>query len=119
MGQVLNNLRNDLLGSNDPLQRAAGILVWRAIAAEAFKSAIEQNLSHGVAALGFYFSIGRPAPPLQRHAHRGARVRGGPCKKTSLGGSVFRGVTTGRRVTVVREDARDAEGEALMWLHET
>jgi len=70
MGQVLNNLRNDLLGSNDPLQRAAGILVWRAIAAEAFKSAIEQNLSHGVAALGFYFPIGRPAPHLQRHAHR-------------------------------------------------
>jgi hypothetical protein len=38
MGQALNNLRNDLLGSNDPNQRAAGIIVWRAIAAEAFKS---------------------------------------------------------------------------------
>ena len=38
MGQALNNLRNDLLGSNDPNQRAAGILVWRAIAAQAFKS---------------------------------------------------------------------------------
>jgi len=38
MGQALNNLRDDLLGSNDPMQRAAGILVWRAIAAEAFKS---------------------------------------------------------------------------------
>ena len=38
MGQALNNLRNGLLGSSDPSQRAAGILVWRAIAAEAFKS---------------------------------------------------------------------------------
>jgi hypothetical protein len=38
MGQALGNLRNGLLGSNDPNQRAAGILVWRAIAAEAFKS---------------------------------------------------------------------------------
>lgn len=38
MGEALNNLRNDLLGSNDPNQRAAGILVWRAIATEAFKS---------------------------------------------------------------------------------
>jgi hypothetical protein len=38
MGQALNNLRNGLLGSNDPNQRAAGILVWRAIAAQVFKS---------------------------------------------------------------------------------
>jgi hypothetical protein len=38
LGQGLNNLRNDLLGSSDPQQRAAGILIWRAIAAEVFKS---------------------------------------------------------------------------------
>jgi hypothetical protein len=36
LGQALNNLRNALLGSSDPNQRAAGILVWRAIAAEVF-----------------------------------------------------------------------------------
>jgi hypothetical protein len=38
MGQALNNLRNDLLGSSDPSQRAAGVLVWRAIAAKVFES---------------------------------------------------------------------------------
>jgi hypothetical protein len=38
MGQALNNLRNGLLGSSDPTQRLAGILVWRAIAGVAFKS---------------------------------------------------------------------------------
>jgi hypothetical protein len=38
VGQALNNLRGALLGSSDPTQRAAGIVVWRAIAAEAFKS---------------------------------------------------------------------------------
>ena len=37
VGQALNNLRASLLGSSDPEQRAAGILVWRAIAAEVFK----------------------------------------------------------------------------------
>jgi len=38
VGQALNNLRAALLGSSNPEQRAAGILVWRAIAAEVFKS---------------------------------------------------------------------------------
>jgi hypothetical protein len=37
VGQALNNLRSALLSSSDPGQRAAGILVWRAIAAEVFK----------------------------------------------------------------------------------
>ncbi len=38
LGDVLDDLRDKLLGSSDPQQRAAGILVWRAIAAEVFKS---------------------------------------------------------------------------------
>jgi hypothetical protein len=38
MGQAMNDLRGALLGSSDPAQRAAGIIVWRAIAAEVFKS---------------------------------------------------------------------------------
>jgi hypothetical protein len=38
LGQVLNNLRSSLLGSSNPLQRAAGIIVWRAIANAVFQS---------------------------------------------------------------------------------
>lgn len=38
VGQALNNLRGALLGSSDPDARAAGIVVWRAIANEVFKS---------------------------------------------------------------------------------
>ncbi len=38
VGQALNNLRGSLLGSSDPTHRAAGILVWRAIAAKAFQA---------------------------------------------------------------------------------
>ena len=37
VGQALNNLRGALLGSSNPAERAAGILVWRAIAIEVFK----------------------------------------------------------------------------------
>jgi hypothetical protein len=50
MGQAMNNLRNGLLGSSDPIQRAAGILVWRAIAAEAFKS---QQSPHDYSAISY------------------------------------------------------------------
>jgi hypothetical protein len=38
VGQAFNNLRGALLGSSNPEQRAAGILVWRAIAGEIFTS---------------------------------------------------------------------------------
>jgi hypothetical protein len=38
VGQAFNNLRSALLGSSNPAQRAAGILVWRAIAGEIFTS---------------------------------------------------------------------------------
>jgi hypothetical protein len=38
VGQALNNLRAALLGSSDPSQRAAGILVWRAIAEKVWES---------------------------------------------------------------------------------
>jgi hypothetical protein len=37
-GSALNDLRGALLGSPDPGQRLAGLIVWRAIANEAFKS---------------------------------------------------------------------------------
>jgi hypothetical protein len=37
-GSALNDLRGALLGSPDPAQRLAGLIVWRAIANEAFKS---------------------------------------------------------------------------------
>jgi hypothetical protein len=50
MGQALNNLRNGLLGSSDPNQRAAGILVWRAIAAKAFQS---QQSPHDYKAISY------------------------------------------------------------------
>jgi len=50
MGQALNNLRNGLLGSSDPLQRAAGILVWRAIAAQVFAS---QQSPHDYTAISY------------------------------------------------------------------
>jgi hypothetical protein len=38
VGQALNNLRGSLLSNPDPNARAAGILVWRAIAAEVWNS---------------------------------------------------------------------------------
>jgi hypothetical protein len=38
LGQALNNLRSSLLGSPDPNQRLAGIIIWRAIANAVFKS---------------------------------------------------------------------------------
>lgn len=38
LGQALNNLRGSLLGSSDPNQRLAGIIVWRAIANAVFQS---------------------------------------------------------------------------------
>jgi hypothetical protein len=38
LGQALNNLRGSLLSNPDPNARAAGILVWRAIAAEVWNS---------------------------------------------------------------------------------
>lgn len=38
LGDVLNDLRAGLLGSPDPTTRAAGILIWRAIAGKVFES---------------------------------------------------------------------------------
>lgn len=38
LGQALNNLRGGLLNSSDPDQRAAGIIIWRAIANKVFES---------------------------------------------------------------------------------
>jgi hypothetical protein len=38
VGQAMNNLRGSLLGSSDPNQRLAGIIIWRAIANAVFKS---------------------------------------------------------------------------------
>ncbi len=38
LGGAMNDVRSALLGSSDPAQRLAGILVWRAIAAKAFES---------------------------------------------------------------------------------
>lgn len=37
LGQAMNDLRGALLGSSNPAMRAAGIVVWRAIAAAVFK----------------------------------------------------------------------------------
>lgn len=37
-GQAFNNLRNALLSSSDPNQRAAGILIWRAIAEKVWEA---------------------------------------------------------------------------------
>ena len=50
IGEALSNLRNSLLGSGDPNQRAAGILVWRAIAAVAFQS---QQSPHDYSAISY------------------------------------------------------------------
>jgi hypothetical protein len=50
LGQALNNLRGGLLGSSDPNQRAAGILVWRAIAGQVFKS---QQSTKPFSAIGY------------------------------------------------------------------
>lgn len=37
-GQVMNDLQSSLLGSSDPAQREAGLLVWQAISASVFSS---------------------------------------------------------------------------------
>jgi hypothetical protein len=38
LGQTLNDLKNSLLGSSDPVERAAGLLVWQMIAAKLFST---------------------------------------------------------------------------------
>lgn len=38
LGSALNDLRGALLGSPDPAQRLAGLIIWRAIANQAFRS---------------------------------------------------------------------------------
>jgi hypothetical protein len=50
LGQALNNLRASLLGSSDPNQRLAGIIVWRAIANAVFAS---QQSSQPYAAISY------------------------------------------------------------------
>jgi len=50
VGQALNNLRQGLLSSSDPNQRAAGILIWRAIAAKVWES---QNSEQTYAAISY------------------------------------------------------------------
>lgn len=50
LGQLLNDVRGVLLGSNDPAMRAAGLFVWHAIAYAAFKS---QQAPHDYSALSF------------------------------------------------------------------
>jgi hypothetical protein len=51
-GSALNDLRNALLGSPDPGQRLAGLIIWRAIANEAFKS-LQPDPSKPFAALSY------------------------------------------------------------------
>jgi hypothetical protein len=50
VGQALNNLRQGLLSSSDPNQRAAGILIWRAIAAKVWES---QNAEQSFGAISY------------------------------------------------------------------
>jgi hypothetical protein len=51
-GSALNDLRGALLGSPDPAQRLAGLIVWRAIANEVFKS-LQPDPSKPFAALSY------------------------------------------------------------------
>jgi len=50
LGDVLNDVRAGLLGNPDPAARAAGILVWRAIATKVFES---QQSPHNFAAISY------------------------------------------------------------------